>query len=300
MTENSGSISDLPVSVVIPALSEGENLVDTVAAVRNNSGWLDPEVIVVDDGSTDGAPQRVAARFIEDDRVRVIHGPQQGIARARNAGAKTARGEVVVFLDGHCFVPRRWLEPLMEPFKRSNVGLTGPAFTSIRDPRLIACGVTWKEPTLGNVWLPATTRGPVPFHIGACQAVRADIFATLGGFDQGMTRWGSEDIELCLRMWLMGYEVHAVPESLVYHLFRTSRPYDVDGVLILYNHLRMALLHFDETRLQKVLGRLIRCGGIEKALAKAYVNGVVAEREELKSVREYDIDWFFDRFAIGF
>ncbi len=300
MMGGTGPVRDLPVSVVIPALSEGQNLVDTLAAVRANSGALNPEVIVVDDGSTDGAPQRVAARFAEDDRVRVIHGPQEGIARARNAGAATARGEVVVFLDGHCYVPKGWLDPLIAPFENSNVGLTGPAFTSIRDPRLTACGVTWKDAGLSNVWLPASTKGPVPFHIGACQAVHAEAFDALGGFDHGMTRWGSEDIELCLRMWLMGYEVHAVPQSLVYHLFRTSRPYDVDVALILYNHLRMALLHFDVGRLQMVLGRMIRCGGAEKPLAKAYANGVLAEREELISARAHDTDWFFDRFAIGF
>ncbi len=300
MADSIDSQRDLPVSVVIPALSEGQNLIDTVIAVRRNSGSLNPEVIVVDDGSTDGAPQRLAAKLVDDERVQVIHGPQQGIAHARNAGASAARGKIVVFLDGHCYVPRGWLEPLLAPFENPDIGLTGPAFTSIRDPRLTACGVTWGGPDLGNVWLPPSTMGPVPFHIGACQAVRADSFEAVGGFDHGMTRWGSEDIELCLRMWLMGFEVHAAPQSLVYHLFRTSRPYDVDTTLILYNHLRMALLHFDERRLQMVLAQMIRCEGVDKALAKAYANGVIADRDAMMSTRVHDTDWFFNRFAIGF
>lgn len=291
---------DLPVSVVIPALCEGQNLVDTVAAVHANSGPLKPEIIVVDDGSDDGAPKRVSTRFRDDKHVSVIKGPREGIARARNAGAEVARGEIVVFLDGHCHVPEGWLEPLIKPFEDAIVGMSGPAFTSIRAPEMIACGVTWSDPGLGCTWLPAQTSGPVPFHIGACQAVRADTFALLGGFDAGMTRWGSEDIELCLRMWLMGYEVRAVPESLVYHLFRESRPYSVDNSLILYNLLRLALLHFDETRLGKVLARIIQHEGAEKPLAMAYANGVVGEREAWAKRRVHDTGWFFERFGIGF
>ena len=288
------------VSIVIPALSEGGNLIDTVAAVRTHSGALDPEVIVVDDGSTDGAPQRAAARFASDPKVRVIHGPQEGIARARNAGAAVTGGDAIVFLDGHCYVPDGWLAPLVAPLAEAAVGLTGPAFTSIRDQRLVACGITWEDEGLGNVWLPAATTGPVPFHIGACQAVRADAFAALGGFDPGMTRWGSEDIELCLRMWLMGYEVHAAPQSLVYHLFRTSRPYDVDQAMILYNHLRLAMLHFDEARLERILARIIRCAGAERCLARALTDGLWSQREAMQRARVRDIDWLFDRFHIGF
>lgn len=288
------------VSIVIPALAEGDNLVDTVAGVRANSGALNPEVIVVDDGATDGAPQRVARRFAGDSRVQVLKGPAQGIARARNAGAAVATGEVIVFLDGHCHVPKGWLDPLVAAFDDPAVGLAGPAFSSIRDPRITACGITWSGPALDNVWLPTGRAGPVPFHIGACQAVRASTFRAIGGFDSGMTRWGSEDIEICLRMWLMGHVVQAVPASLVYHLFRDKHPYEVTPALVLYNHLRLALLHFDEPRLAKVLATFVQRPGSAEPLAKAYANGVVAERADLFARRTHDLDWLFTRFGIGF
>lgn len=288
------------VSVIIPAKSEGENLIDTVKAVRENSGGLQPEIIVVDDASEDGAPQRLAARFAEDDLVQIIDGPDLGIARARNAGAEVARGEVLVFLDGHCFVPPGWLEPLVAPFADQKVGMTGPGFRSIRDPRARACGITWADASLGNVWLPPETQGPVPFHIGACQAVRADVFAAEGGFDPGMTRWGSEDVELCLRLWLMGYDVHAAPESEVYHLFRNARPYDVDTTLILYNHLRLALLHFDEARLEQVVARLQAFPASAGAIARAFTDGTLSDRDRMWSRRVRDVDWVFQRFQIGF
>lgn len=288
------------VSVVIPALNEGTNLVDTVDAVRRNSAPLDPEVIVVDDGSTDHAPQRLKAQFRDDGKVRVIAGPQAGIARARNAGAAVANGEIVVFLDGHCYTPPGWLAALVAPFAKREVALAGPAFASIRGPRGVACGLTWDAPSLANVWLPGETAGPVPFHIGACQAVRTETFHAIGGFDSGMTRWGSEDVEICLRLWLLGHEVHAAPRSVVFHLFRDSRPYDVDVRLILHNHLRLALLHFDERRLEKVMAEMMRWGAAAAALALAFTSGVAAERARLAALRVRDTDWFFRRFAIGF
>lgn len=290
----------LSTTVVIPALNEGANLIDTVAAVRANSGELDPEVIVVDDGSTDGAPQRIAARFANDAKVRVVHGPGAGIANARNAGAKEARGKAIVFLDGHCYVPENWLAPLVTPLANDNVGMSAPSFTSIREPKMVACGITWTGPDLSVSWLPSDKDGPIPFAAGGCQAVRADVFAELGGFDSGMTRWGSEDVEFSLRMWLMGYEIHGAPSSLVYHLFRTSRKYDVDHALVLYNHVRMAVLHFDEARLEKALATVIRTRGAARGLALALTDGMWAEREALRKKRVRDVDWLFQRFGIDF
>jgi GT2 family glycosyltransferase len=288
------------VSVVIPALNEGQNLIDTVASVRAHSGPLDPEVIVVDDGSTDGSPQRVAGRFADDPKVRVTAGPGAGIARARNAGAEAAQGEIVVFLDAHCYTRPGWLAPLTDPFADPAVALAGPAIASIRAPTSLACGVTWADPSLSNVWLPATTTGPVPFHIGACQAVRAETFAAVGGFDAGMTRWGSEDVELCLRLWLLGHEVHAAPQSVVFHLFREARPYRVDARLILYNHLRLALLHFDETRLEKVVTQIAHWDVAASAIVLALTGDAAAERAALQAARVRDADWFFRTFGIGF
>lgn len=286
------------ISVVIPTLNEGDNLVDTVGAVLKNSAVGDLEVIVVDDGSEDGSPERVLAQH-GNGRLRVVCSGGVGIARARNAGAVQAGGNIIIFLDGHCYVPPDWLRPLIAPFEHAHVGMVGPAFTSIRDPRMQACGITWRDAGLENVWLPCPDDViPVPFHIGACQAVRADAFRRLGGYDNGMTRWGSEDIELCLRMWLFGYAVYAQPQSLVYHLFRRSHPYDVDVSQVIYNKLRFVLLHFDEDRLARILRPCLRYAGAELSLVRLFASDTFARRRELIATRTYDLDWFCNLFKI--
>jgi GT2 family glycosyltransferase len=115
-----------------------------------------------------------------------------------------------------------------------------------------------------------------------------------------MTRWGSEDIELCLRLWLLGYQVYAQPASLVYHLFRTSRPYEVDAQQILYNRLRMVLLHFDGERLARVLTPMLGVHGVAHSLAMNFDSDTLDFRHRLFAERRYSMDWFCERFAMPF
>lgn len=285
-------------SVIIPACNEGRNLVDTVECVLQNSGEGLLEVIVADDGSTDDSIRTVQSE-LAGAPVQVVPA-SGGVARSRNAGARAAKGSVLVFLDGHCYVPPGWLSPLLSALSGAHTGLAGPAFTNIRDTRMKACGVTWRDVSLGNVWLPCGEGVyPVPFHIGACQAVRADVFWEVGGYDDGMTRWGSEDVEMCLRMWLFGYSVVAQPASLVYHLFRTSRPYSVNHCLIMYNHLRMAMLHFDELSLQKVIAQMRSYRDMEKTLVMALTGSTWKCRKDFFARRQRSFEWFCQHFDIA-
>jgi GT2 family glycosyltransferase len=287
------------VSVIIPTLNEGRNLVDTVAFVLQNSGSQPLEIIVVDDGSTDDSIRTVTHRFAMAP-VRVVQTGGIGVPGARNAGAAAAGGEVFIFLDGHCYTPEGWLPPLLAAlWADPNIAMAGPAFADINPPHPTGCGNTWQAPTLERVWLPRQNQvSYVPFHGGACQVVRAAIFRAAGGYDAGMTRWGSQDLELCLRLWLLGYDIVAQPQSVIFHLFRRRHPYPVNTVDVLYNTLRMALLHFDEVRLQRVIRAMLPYKEIEQVLARAMVDGTWTCRQQLLATRARDVDWLFRRFNI--
>jgi len=86
---------DPRISVVIPARNAGPFLRDALDSVFSQ-GIEDPEVVVVDDGSTD-ATAEVARSY--GRRVRLLSQPPSGSARARNAGLRATRGEIVAFLD---------------------------------------------------------------------------------------------------------------------------------------------------------------------------------------------------------
>lgn len=292
-------MDDALVSVVIPTLNEGRNLIDTVAYVLQNSNGQPLEVVVVDDGSTDGSSQKIEARF-GDANVRVIQSGGIGVPGARNAGAAVAEGQVLIFLDGHCYVPAGWLQPLLDAlYVEPAVAMVGPTFADINPPHVAACGNTFKDESLERAWLPIRKQVTyVPFHGGGCQVVRSDAFHTAGGYDQGMTRWGSQDLELCLRLWLLGYSVVAQPASIIYHLFRKQHPYAVNGADVLYNKLRMAVVHFDAGRLQKVIRYLQQFRGADQILARVMTDATWSFRQQMLATRQRDVDWLFTRFQI--
>ncbi len=288
------------VSVVIPTHNEGENLVDTVHCILKNTAYPDFEIVVVDDASTDGSVNRLCDDFGKNGQVSVVRAEGVGVAKARNRGAAYASGRILVFLDGHCYTPPNWMSKLIRPLADTGVGLVGPVFAVIqRGSDVRGLGLIWRDASLELEWLEQrqSTPYPVPLQCGACQAVRREDFQRLGGYDAGMTRWGSEDEELCLRYWLMGYEVLVQPQSVVYHLFRESHPYEVQVQKIIYNRLRLARLHLSKERLNRVLNTYNNVPGYNQIVDWLQQSDVESRRNELQALRCRDDDWFCTRFG---
>jgi glycosyltransferase involved in cell wall biosynthesis len=287
------------VSIVIPAHNEGENLVDTVHCVLENTAYPDFEIIVVDDDSTDGSSGRLSSIFGNESRVGIVRAEGVGVANARNLGATCASGEILIFLDGHCYAPPNWLSGLIEPLADTRVGMVGPAIaTMCHGSDVRGLGMNWRDASLEAEWLGqrGNTPYPVPLLGGACQVVRKEVFETLGHYDSGMTRFGSEDLELCLRYWLMGYEVRVQPQTVVYHLFRQSHPYEVHNHRIIYNRLRMAMLHLSNERINRVLEYHKDTAGFDEIMGWLQQSDVMDRREQLQAIRYRDDNWFCKRF----
>ena len=85
-------------SVVIPAYNMEPLVGDAIRSAQRQT-WRNVEVIVVDDGSTDGTRAVAEAIAAEDPRVRVVHEENGGLSSARNAGLAVAKGEFICFLD---------------------------------------------------------------------------------------------------------------------------------------------------------------------------------------------------------
>ena len=87
------------VSIIVPIYNVKKFLDDCIGSILG-SDYRDLEVILVDDGSTDGSGDLCDLWAARDQRVEVIHQANAGIAGARNAGMAAARGEYLLFVDG--------------------------------------------------------------------------------------------------------------------------------------------------------------------------------------------------------
>ena len=291
------------VSIIVPGQNEGENFADTIDSILSNTTYPDIEVIAVDDGSIDGSGRRVKKRFTGDSRVSFLEGENLGVAGARNFGAQAATGAILVFIDAHCYTPPGWLIPLIRLFNVPNVGLVGPAIANLRtgSTENVGLGQYWRDTTLALNWYPILSEQPylLPFMPGGCHVVRRDIFEAIGRYDPGMIRWGSEDIELSIRMWLLGYQVVAQPQSLIYHHFRyTNERFTVLPEQAFHNLLRMATLHLSKERLEKVVSHYQQFPTFELIKEVLDKSDAHERRQQLLDLRVHDDTWLLERFNL--
>ncbi|MDD3653817.1 MAG: glycosyltransferase [Desulfotomaculaceae bacterium] len=288
-------------SIIIPCKNEGTNVKMTMASILTAMPDDDYEIIIVDDGSIDGCCLFLN-EYTQDQKVNLIVSPGLGAARARNLGAKAARGKYLIFCDAHIKVPVSWPENLLSTFRNPKVSAVSPAIVSMDNPVNLGCGQTWNS-CLKSVWLSRSKiQGltTVPLLPGGCLAVRADVFRQVGGFDQGFIIWGYEDVELSLKLWLFGYKLYVNPSIIVQHLFRKKHPYPVNADHVHYNLLRMAYSHFGNKRIDKVIDLLETNPRIKKIIRRVIQGGVMKQRLNYFAQRKYDDDWFMSHFNINF
>src|SRR6266550_8443001 len=218
------------ISLIIPTVNEGENLSMTIQSVQETTRGA-YEIIVVDNGSTDGSTE-----FIEhacDPRIRLFKtGERLGVAGARNYGAAFAEGNFLIFVDAHVLFPQNWLTAILDVLRDGNVGLVVPAVSAWGNPNVLGYGINWSGECLEAKWLGKQSPDPytIPLAGGCFQAFRRDFLFEIGGYDSGMTNFGSEDLEICLRIWLLGYQIMIVPQIEISHRFRRSAPYLLEWV----------------------------------------------------------------------
>lgn len=194
------------VGVVIPTYNRADLVLRAVRSVLGQT-WRDLDLVVVDDGSTDGTVDRLAA--IDDPRLRVIAQANGGVARARNRGLAEARGDWVAFLDSD----DRWHPEKLA--RQMAVMLTAPARTGFCHTGLeivLADGLVEAPATAeGRIFEACLLDNPVraPTSSGV---VRREAVDAVGGFDPALP--AIEDWDWLQRLARL-YDVAAVAEPLV-------------------------------------------------------------------------------------
>lgn len=110
------------ISIIMPVYNSGEYLKTAVDSILNQS-LKEIELILVDDGSTDGSSERCDAYARQDNRVVVIHQKNSGICNARNAALKIVRGEYIGFSDHDDEYLPNYLEHAYKEASKNNADL---------------------------------------------------------------------------------------------------------------------------------------------------------------------------------
>jgi len=178
------------ISVVIPTYNRRVLVVDAVKSVLAQEG-CEFEVIVVDDGSTDGTGDVLASLR----GVRFLLQPRQGVAAARNAGARVARGEWLAFLDSDdLWRPGKLAAQTRLHADRPEIPISQTEEIWIRHGvRVNPC--TYHRKPAGDIFLPSLARCLVS---PSAVMLRRELLESVGGFDESLKV--CEDYDLWLRL----------------------------------------------------------------------------------------------------
>jgi O-antigen biosynthesis protein len=228
--------TDVPVSILIPFRDEPQLLrtcVDSIVATTRPHASV--EIVLIDNGSSDPETLTLVERLANNPDVRVMVDPRPfNWAALNNAGAREARGNVLLFLNNDIEAHRcGWLAALCAQALRGDVGAAG-ARLLYPDRRLQHCGlVVGLTGAAGHVLGGLHEREPGYLRMatsarecsavtGACLATRRDVFDLLGGFDEALGV-DMNDVDYCLRASALGLRTLYEPAAELIHHESPSR-----------------------------------------------------------------------------
>lgn len=194
------------VSVIIPTYNRRQLLgqvLDSLCELIIEFNIM--EVIIVDDGSTDGTDQMLSHRQDPFELRLISHTQSQGPAKARNHGAREARGELLAFLDSDIVVDKNWWQAAASHFDDLNVAAVEGATIPFKKT-IAATPFTHVVANLtGGQFL-------------TCNIIyRKDKFWEAGGFDERFEKADREDSDLAFSILEKGYQIKYEPQAMVRH-----------------------------------------------------------------------------------
>ena len=214
------------VSILIPVYNKLEFTKRCIEAIERNNDYPDYEIIIMDNGSTDGTKEYLDQLIESNQRVRVIHSAENaGFVKGCNAASEIAKGKYILFLNNDTEVQKGWLSSLVDFAEtHEDCGAVGSKLVYPDGTLQEAGGIIFSD---GNGWNYGRKGDPddpafnyireVDYCSGASLMVRANLWKEIGGFDIRYAPAYYEDTDLCFSIRKLGYKVYYNYKSVVIH-----------------------------------------------------------------------------------
>jgi N-acetylglucosaminyl-diphospho-decaprenol L-rhamnosyltransferase len=212
------------IDVVMPVFNRWELTQRCLAMLQRQT--LAHDVVVVDNGSSDGTPERLRAEF---PAARVVAlGENRGFPAACNRGAEAGSADVIVLLNNDVEPPPTFLERLVAPLEDERAGSVAALLLEPGEQRIESFGLA-VDPTLAGYprlrgETPTMAQARNPILIGPCAAAgayRRLAWEQVAGLDEGVFAY-AEDVDFALRLWAAGWDAVAAPDAVAVHIGSAS------------------------------------------------------------------------------
>lgn len=204
----------LMISIVVPFKNSKKTLRNLLESLLDQDfPKTDYEIVLVDDGSSDGSLETVSdlvkSSIVRIKIVRLLE--NKGCFHARNKGIDASEGEIIAFIDSDEIADKMWLRRLVEPlFENKDLcGVSGKVITDAHKTLIL--------PVVTAPIGATKMTGEVVFAGTGNVAYRKNDLLEIGGFDESFDPKWRGDSDLCLRLLEMGLKIIYEPNAIIYH-----------------------------------------------------------------------------------
>ncbi|AFZ29303.1 glycosyl transferase family 2 [Gloeocapsa sp. PCC 7428] len=199
----------MKISVIIPCFNAAKTIAVQLEALAKQT-WKNWEIIVVDNGSTDDSVAIVEKYQKQILNLQLIHARDRpGAAHARNAGAKVATGEALLFCDADDRVEPGWLTAMGEALLKHDFVAGRFDYTQLNEPWLVNSGIFQVQKTgLSQYEFPPY----LPFAGSGNLGIKKALHEAVGGFNEDLIY--AEDTDYCFRVQLLGTQLQFIEDAV--------------------------------------------------------------------------------------
>lgn len=211
-------MTDPGVSVVVPVLNGEATLLDQLRALQTQESERNFEIIIADNGSSDGTVALVQKVSESDARVRLVDASlRRGVNYARSVGAREALGEYILYCDADDLVDAKWVSEMARAL--DDADLVGGYI----DEHLLNDFIDPEHRTPRMKELPTIDIMPLPFAAGGCFGIKRSVLIAVSGWNEAHPAGvGGDDIDLNWRCQLEGFHLEFAQTAILHFRYRSD------------------------------------------------------------------------------